>query len=101
MPELTFAKLLILIVLTKSARHGYSIMKEIERMTGGDYVVNAGTLYRSLMQLVNAGLCTTGEAFEHKDELSLKRYAITEHGREAAARELRRMKRLIESVESL
>lgn len=98
MTELTRAMLLILLVLRTGERHGYAIMQEIAQLTGGEYEVSTGTLYRSLAQMDGAGLIDkTPDQDVH--DYRRKRYSITEQGREAAANELQRMKRLIEAVE--
>ncbi len=49
----------ILLALAGDARHGYDIMLEIERRTGGRVSLNPGTLYRALDRLVEHGLLDT------------------------------------------
>ena len=46
----------ILLALAAAPRHGYDIMLEIERRTGGRVSLNPGTLYRALDRLVAEGL---------------------------------------------
>ena len=46
----------ILLALAAGERHGYDIMLEIERRTGGRVSLNPGTLYRALDRLVAEGL---------------------------------------------
>lgn len=46
----------ILLALAPGARHGYDVMLEIERRTGGRVSLNPGTLYRALDRLVAQGL---------------------------------------------
>jgi DNA-binding PadR family transcriptional regulator len=46
----------ILLALAEGERHGYDIMLEIERRTGGRISPNPGTLYRALDRLVAEGL---------------------------------------------
>nr|MDQ3070524.1 PadR family transcriptional regulator [Acidobacteriota bacterium] len=46
----------ILLALAEGERHGYDIMLEIERRTGGRVSLNPGTLYRALDRLVEQGL---------------------------------------------
>src|SRR5215475_9559261 len=53
---LTPAVFHILLVLAAGAAHGYAIMQEVERVTGGQMRLGPGTLYRSIYQLVEAGL---------------------------------------------
>ena len=49
----------ILLALADGERHGYDVMVEIERRTGGRISPNPGTLYRALDRLVQEGLLTT------------------------------------------
>lgn len=100
--ELTRAMTLVLIVLTKGARHGYAIMTEIVSVTEGEYRVSAGTLYRSIGQMLKHGLVEEApELFdpEHDDERR-KYYRITAQGQEAVALELRRMEKLVQGARS-
>ena len=45
---LTAVSFEILLALAEGGRHGYDIMLEIERRTGGRVSLNPGTLYRAL-----------------------------------------------------
>ena len=101
--DLTRAMTLILIVLSQGARHGYAIMTEIVSMTDGEYQVSAGTLYRSIGQMVKSGLVEEApELFdpEHDDERR-KYYKITDQGRKTVTAELRRLDRLVQGARSL
>lgn len=101
MTELTRAKLLILIVLRTGNMHGYAIMLAIEQIADGDFEVGAGTLYRSLAEMVRDGLVVIASETPRYTALSKKIYAIKPAGREAVAAELARLKKLIEHVEAL
>jgi hypothetical protein len=46
----------ILLALAAGPLHGYRIMKEVERDTGGDVTLEIGSLYRLLARLVTEGL---------------------------------------------
>src|SRR5918994_6659006 len=46
----------ILLALADGERHGYDVMLEIERRTGGRVSLNPGTLYRALDRLAAQGL---------------------------------------------
>jgi DNA-binding PadR family transcriptional regulator len=48
----------ILLALSEGEGHGYAIMQEIEKRTGGAFAIGAGSLYRALRQLETAGLVT-------------------------------------------
>ena len=69
----------ILVALSQGTRHGYAIMKEIETRTGGSFGVGAGSLYRSIRQLVDAKFIVE---IEEKDPTHPQRrlYRITQEG---------------------
>lgn len=46
----------ILLALGDGEQHGYSIMREVERRSGGSLRLHAGTLYRALARLLESGL---------------------------------------------
>lgn len=46
----------ILLALAGHDRHGYEIMREVEKRTGGRLTLHAGTLYRALNRMLDAGL---------------------------------------------
>jgi len=46
----------ILLALADGEQHGYSIMREVERRSGGAVVLHPGTLYRALARLLESGL---------------------------------------------
>lgn len=54
----------ILLSLAEGERHGYDLMKDIERRTDGRLRLHPGTLYRALARLIDDGLVAqrNGEA---------------------------------------
>ena len=46
----------ILLALAEGEQHGYSIMLDVERRTGGAITLHAGSLYRALNRLLESGL---------------------------------------------
>ncbi len=78
----------ILVALSQGERHGYAIMQEIEERTGGAFTIGAGSLYRSIKQLVDAGLMTElkPKATDHRQR---RHYRLTAAGRKRAAAEAR------------
>ena len=78
----------ILLGLSDGQRHGYAIMQEIEERTDGAFPIGAGTLYRAIKQLVDAGLIA-----EVQPKTSVHRqrryYRLTPAGRRRAAAEAR------------
>lgn len=78
----------ILVALSQGERHGYAIMQEIDERTDGAFSIGAGSLYRSIKQLVDAGLLTElkQKASDHSQRRS---YRLTAAGRRRAAAEAR------------
>lgn len=88
----------ILLVLTESEQHGYSIMREIEQLTGGKIKIGPGTLYRSIKQMLELGLIE--ESDERPDpELDDERrhyYRLTDYGRRVTRAEANRLQLLVQ-----
>jgi DNA-binding PadR family transcriptional regulator len=78
----------ILVSLSQGERHGYAIMQEIEERTAGAFPIGAGSLYRSIKQLVDAGLIAELEQ-KVSDHSQRRRYRLTDAGRKRAATEAR------------
>lgn len=53
---LNHADLHILLVLADGERHGYGIMSDVEKMTGGATTFGPGTLYTSIKRLLTSRL---------------------------------------------
>jgi DNA-binding PadR family transcriptional regulator len=87
----------ILLALADGERHGYSIMREVEAYTGGQVRLGPTTLYRSIKQMLAAGLIV--EADERPDpELDDERrryYRLTTFGRQVALAETQRLSQLL------
>lgn len=96
-PPLTPAMFHILLALADGERHGYGIMREVERASDGAFQLGPGTLYRSIKQMLALGLIE--ESDERPDpELDDERrryYRITSVGRRAASVEAQRLARLV------
>ncbi|HEX8982158.1 MAG TPA: PadR family transcriptional regulator, partial [Ktedonobacterales bacterium] len=54
--SLTPAMFHILLALADTERHGYGIMREVERASDGTFQLGPGTLYRSIKQMLALGL---------------------------------------------
>jgi DNA-binding PadR family transcriptional regulator len=87
----------ILLALADSERHGYSIMQEIERQTGGKLHIGATTLYRSIKQMLEVGLIS--EVDERPDptldDERRRYYRLTSLGQEVASAEARRLEQTL------
>ena len=86
----------ILLALGERGLHGLGIADWIEETTGGAVDLGPGTLYRSLKEMVEAGLIRETEAPSAEDDPRRKYYAITREGRGRVAAEAARLERLVE-----
>jgi DNA-binding PadR family transcriptional regulator len=92
----------ILLSLAEEDRHGYHIMQAVEHRTGGRVTLHAGTLYRALARLVEAGMIE--ELDERPDPRSDERrryYRLTEYGRDVAEAEAARLDSQVRAARSL
>jgi DNA-binding PadR family transcriptional regulator len=91
---------LILAAVSRTARHGYAIRKEIAARTGDEVRLGITTLYRLLKQLLDEGLLAemrTRPAPELDDERR-RYYRVTPAGRRALSAEVRRLERVLSAV---
>jgi DNA-binding PadR family transcriptional regulator len=89
---LTEPVLLILLSLAGQAQHGYSILKDVERMSNGRVVMSTGTLYGALRRLLDDRWI---ERIEERDSpRGRQAYRLTPHGRKNLQAEVNRMKHL-------
>jgi DNA-binding PadR family transcriptional regulator len=86
---LTAVSFEILLALAEGGRHGYDIMLEIERRTGGRVSLNPGTLYRALDRLVDQGLLDA--AFQRVGEERRRLFSLSPFGSAVAAAEAERL----------
>jgi DNA-binding PadR family transcriptional regulator len=86
----------ILLALGDGERHGYGILQEALRRSGGATVLEPGTLYRALRRMLQAGLVaeTQGRAAASDDERR-RYYRLTALGRRVATGEAERMAGLV------
>jgi DNA-binding PadR family transcriptional regulator len=89
---LTEPVLLILMSLAGRPRHGYSILKDVERMSDGRVVLSTGTLYGALRRLLDDDWI---ERFEERESSRGRQaYRLTPNGRRNLQAEVDRMKHL-------
>ena len=91
---------MILLALSAQPRHGYGIMQDVEQRSGGDTVLQAGALYRTLKRLLTDDLIVEDEAPRSADRDDERRryYDLTRLGASVLAAELERMARLVRSA---
>lgn len=89
---LTEPVLLVLLSLAEQPRHGYSILKDVERMSEARVALSTGTLYGALQRLLNQGWI---ERFKEDEAARDRRaYRLTTQGRKILQAEVARMKHL-------
>ncbi len=93
--------LLILTVLAGGERHGYAILSDAERVSGGEIVLRPGALYRRLGWMLDRGLIEElDERPTHVEGHDERRryYGVTPFGALVAREEAARMARAVEAA---
>lgn len=83
----------ILLALAGGPLHGYGIMKEVERRTGGATTLHPGTLYRALDRLAGSGLLEEipEKLVDEGEDERRRNYRLTALGRRVARAEAQRL----------
>jgi len=84
------ATLHVLLALTNGDLHGYGIMLEVARQSGGQYKIGPGTLYDNLKKLLKLGLVKEAHA-ESSESEPRRRYHLTQTGGSVLAAETERL----------
>jgi len=87
----------VLLALAGEDLHGYAILKEVERQSGGEVTLSTGTLYGILKRSLAEGWIVerrSRPAAEEDDERR-RYYRLTPQGRAVAAAEAERLDRLV------
>ena len=74
--------------------HGYGIMQNVERLSGGRLHLAAGTLYGAISNMLEKAWIT---ALDNTADSRKKEYVITETGREILRAEYARLKELVDN----
>ena len=74
--------------------HGYGIMQNVEKLSGGRLRLAAGTLYGAISTMQEKGWIT---ALDGAADSRKKEYVITDIGREVLRAEYARLKELVEN----
>jgi DNA-binding PadR family transcriptional regulator len=87
----------ILLALADDDRHGYAILQELARRTGGELKLGAGTLYRSIQRMLEDGLIVElrERPAPEEDDERRRYYRITALGSAVARAEAARLQALV------
>jgi DNA-binding PadR family transcriptional regulator len=87
----------ILLAIGPEERHGYAIMGEVARITGGAVRLGPGAIYTTIRRLVDDGLIeeTDERPDPELDDQRRRYYRLTALGRSVAADEVRRLDALV------
>jgi len=83
----------ILLALLERERHGYEIMKEVERESRNTVRLEVGTLYRILARLLDDGLLQ-----EAGDDGRRRKYRLTPMGRRVVKAEAERLAGVVDRL---
>jgi DNA-binding PadR family transcriptional regulator len=89
------AVLHILLALSAEDRHGYGIMREVERQSEGQYKLGPGTLYDNLQRLMDRGLVKEIRKSSTNEDPRRRYYRLTGVGGRALEADLERLKTVL------
>lgn len=90
----------ILLILAEQPSHGYSIIQETARRTGGKVRLQPGTLYRAIQRLEDVDLIreVTDPPERDSDDPRRRYFTLTAQGRERAREEAQRLAALVKEA---
>jgi DNA-binding PadR family transcriptional regulator len=99
-PPISRTAMHVLIAIGPEERHGYAIMREIERMTEGATRLGPGGVYTTIKRLLDDGLIEESDERPDPDLDDQRRryYRLTPTGRAVAAAEVRRLENLVRAA---
>lgn len=90
----------ILLALAEGEQHGYAIMLEVERRSGGAITLHPGSLYRALNRLLESGLIEELDERPdpNNDDERRRYYRLTSLGSDVARAEAARLESQVASA---
>lgn len=94
---MSLAMFQVLLALSDGDKHGYAILKEIVRRTGGAVRLSPGTLYGIINRLLNEGLVVESRRRPDPslDDERRRYYHLTDFGQQVARAEAERLQTLV------
>jgi DNA-binding PadR family transcriptional regulator len=90
----------ILVALADGEKHGYAIIKDVGRRSGGKLRLSAGTLYPIIKRFVEEGFLVESDARPDPalDDERRRYYGLSDRGRTLALAEASRMETAVEQA---
>jgi DNA-binding PadR family transcriptional regulator len=95
------ATLHILLALAPGELHGYAIMQEVLRQSGGHYKIGPGTLYDNLQRLLDQELVEERTSPTRNQDPRRRYYALTPQGQGVLQNEIARLDRVVRAGKSV
>lgn len=87
---------LILLSLSPGPKHGYAILKEVERLSDGRVKLSTGTLYGAIERLLDQDwIRRVDDPIPNSTNRQRKAYDLTELGRKVLNAEIARLRKLV------
>lgn len=97
---LSAASLHILLALAGEDLHGYAIMQEIARQSGGKYKIGPGTFYDNLQKLIQREWVQELGRRQNDDDPRRRYYRLTSFGQRVLAAETARLAEVVREARS-
>ena len=90
----------VLLAIGPEDRHGYAIMAEVARITGGAVRLGPGAIYTTIRRLLDDGLIEESDDRPDPDMDDQRRryYRLTGLGRAMATSEVRRLETMVQAT---
>jgi DNA-binding PadR family transcriptional regulator len=98
-PKGFLLRLLVLLLARNKPVHGYEIMKQVEQLTGGEWVPAHSMIYKLLESLKKEGYLTRQK--DYKGEVERRLYTITDKGTTLLKEAVTNMTRLMSTMVTL
>ena len=95
------AALHILLALAGDELHGYGIMLEAARQSGGKYKLGPGTLYDNLKKLLATGIVEESQRLPAGEDPRRKYYRLTGLGRRVLAEDISRLEGVLREAKAV
>lgn len=90
---------MLLAILRAAPLHGYGMVEELRRRSGGEFELAEGTIYPALHRLESSGLLTS--RWEIVDGRRRRVYALSRRGREAAGERVESWRRFSAAIDAV